>query len=54
MTKIRLMTTGDLRLGLKLTNQAGWNQIEADWLRFLQLEPGGCFVAEVSSGPEKG
>lgn len=48
MTKIRLMTTGDLRLGLKLTHQAGWNQIEADWLRFLQLEPEGCFVAELN------
>lgn len=48
MTKIRLMTTGDLQLGLKLTNQAGWNQVEADWLRFLQLEPEGCFVAELN------
>jgi len=48
MTKIRLMTTSDLRLGLKLTNQAGWNQTEADWLRFLQLEPEGCFVAELN------
>lgn len=48
MTKIRLMTTGDLQLGLKLTNQAGWNQIEADWLRFLQMEPEGCFVAELN------
>ena len=48
MTKIRLMTTGDLQLGLKLTHQAGWNHIEADWLRFLQLEPEGCFVAELN------
>ncbi|MFH1718701.1 MAG: GNAT family N-acetyltransferase [Planctomycetota bacterium] len=42
------MTTDDLRLGLKLTQQAGWNQTEADWLRFIQLEPEGCFVAEVN------
>jgi len=47
MTKIRLITTDDLRLGLKLTQQAGWNQTEVDWLRFIQLEPEGCFVAEV-------
>jgi len=48
MTRIRLMTTDDLRFGLKLTQQAGWNQTEADWLRFIQLEPEGCFVAEVN------
>jgi GNAT superfamily N-acetyltransferase len=48
MTRIRPMTTGDLRLGLKLTHQAGWNQMEADWLRFIQLWPEGCFVAELN------
>jgi len=42
------MTTGDLRLGLKLTHQAGWNQTEADWLRFIELGPEGCFVAELN------
>ncbi len=41
------MTITDLRLGLKLTQQAGWNQTESDWLRFIDLEPTGCFVAEL-------
>ena len=47
MIEIRLMTNGDLRLGLRLSRQAGWNQIESDWLRFVRLEPEGCFVAEL-------
>ena len=42
---IRLMTLNDLGLGLRLSAQAGWNQTEADWRRFLRLEPDGCFVA---------
>lgn len=45
------MTIGDLRLGLRLSRQAGWNQIESDWLRFMSMEPEGCFVAELDSRP---
>ena len=41
------MRTDDLRLGLRLSRQAGWNQIESDWLRFMNMEPEGCFVAEL-------
>jgi GNAT superfamily N-acetyltransferase len=41
------MTIDDLELGLRLTKQAGWNQTESDWLRFMNLEPGGCFVGEL-------
>jgi GNAT superfamily N-acetyltransferase len=44
--RIRLMTVADLALALQLSRQAGWNQIEADWQRFLDLQPDGCFVAE--------
>ena len=40
------MTTVDIPLGLKLARQAGWNQIEADWRRFLAMQPDGCFVGE--------
>ncbi|MCK4629484.1 MAG: GNAT family N-acetyltransferase, partial [Sedimentisphaerales bacterium] len=47
MIRIRTMTITDLPLGLKLKSQAGWNQTEADWLRFLALEAQGCFVAEL-------
>jgi len=48
MIKIRLMTVDDLQLGLRLSRQAGWNQTESDWLRFIALEPTGCFVAELN------
>ena len=45
--KIRLMTDADISLGMALKNIAGWNQIEADWRRFIKLEPQGCFVANL-------
>jgi predicted N-acetyltransferase YhbS len=46
MTHIRLLTAADIPLGMRLKQQAGWNQTEQDWARFLGLEPEGCFVAE--------
>ena len=48
MITIRRMTIGDLGLGMKLSAQAGWNQTEADWRRFVELEPEGCFVGELN------
>lgn len=42
------MTIDDLGLGLSLSHQAGWNQTEADWRRFIELEPEGCFVGELN------
>jgi len=45
--KIRRMTIDDLPLGLRLARQAGWNQTESDWQRFMSMEPDGCFVAEI-------
>jgi len=51
MIEIRLMTTDDLPLGLRLSRQAGWNQTESDWLRFMDMEPKGCFVAELNDCP---
>ena len=47
MIEIRQMTMDDLGLGLRLTQQAGWNQLESDWLRFINLGHEGCFVAEL-------
>jgi GNAT superfamily N-acetyltransferase len=44
---VRPMTASDLPLGLRLTRQAGWNQTEADWQRFRDLEPDGGFVVEL-------
>jgi GNAT superfamily N-acetyltransferase len=51
--RIRQMTSADLGLGMRLKTQTGWNQTEADWLRFLAIQPDGCFVAE-SDGVEVG
>jgi hypothetical protein len=45
--RIRPMTDADLPLGMRLKAQAGWNQTEADWRRYLRLAPDGCFVAEL-------
>ena len=45
------MTAGDVQLGLRLSRQAGWNQIESDWRRFMNMEPDGCFVAELDGRP---
>ena len=51
MIRVRGMTVDDVPLGMRLKGQAGWNQIEADWRRFLALEPDGCFVAELDGKP---
>src|SRR5262249_10578863 len=48
---IRVMTAGDLALGMHLKAQAGWNQLEADWRRFIEMQPDGCFVAELDGAP---
>jgi GNAT superfamily N-acetyltransferase len=49
--EIRLMNARDLPLGMRLKDQAGWNQTEADWRRLLDLQPAGCFVAELDGVP---
>jgi len=51
MIAIRCMTTDDIPLGLHLVRQAGWNQLEPDWRRFLAMQPEGCFVAEFDGAP---
>jgi len=43
------MTAADIPAGLTLCRAARWNQIEADWRRFLSLHPSGARVA-VDSG----
>jgi len=45
------MTSDDIPLGMQLKNDAGWNQTPADWKRFLDLQPEGCFVAEWDGRP---
>ena len=51
MLRIRGMTVADIPLGMRLKEQAGWNQVEGDWRRLLDLQPDGCFVAELDGAP---
>lgn len=44
---IRTMTKQDVSAGLRLSSLAGWNQTAADWHRFLDASPDGCFVAKI-------
>ncbi|MHB9131829.1 MAG: GNAT family N-acetyltransferase [Armatimonadota bacterium] len=53
MITVRTMTFDDLSLGMRLKTEVKWNQTAADWRRFLNLAPDGCFVAE-SDGEEVG
>ena len=48
---IRVLTVADVCFGMHLRELAGWNQLEADWRRFLAMQPEGCFVAEVDDAP---
>ena len=45
------MSDADIPLGLRLSRQAGWNQLEADWRRMRDLEPEGGLVAEWNGVP---
>jgi GNAT superfamily N-acetyltransferase len=46
--RIRGMTRADIPFGMRLKENAGWNQVESDWIRLLDLQPDGCFVAELN------
>lgn len=39
------MTPHDIPAGMRLKAAAEWNQTEADWRLFLDLNPDGCYVA---------
>jgi GNAT superfamily N-acetyltransferase len=41
------MTIADIPSGMRLKEEAGWNQVEADWQRLIELQPDGGFVAEL-------
>lgn len=51
MLTIRRMTDADIPLGLRLKQQARWNQTEADWRRMLDLSLDGGFVAHFDGTP---
>ncbi len=42
------MKRADIPAEMRLKDLAGWNQTEADWERFLDASPDGCFVAEAA------
>ncbi|AMV34795.1 putative acetyltransferase [Pirellula sp. SH-Sr6A] len=44
---IELFTEDDIPHAMQLVEQAGWNQLPADWHRVLGLAPNGCFVARL-------
>jgi GNAT superfamily N-acetyltransferase len=47
MIKIRKMQHRDIPCGTALCRMVNWNQLDADWQRLIDLEPGGgVFIAE--------
>ena len=44
--RLRFMTEQDVPGGLRLNTLSAWNQTAADWRRFLENSPRGCFVME--------
>jgi len=45
--EIDRLTPADIPAALRLSTQAGWNQLEADWRRLIGLWPDGCFAGRV-------
>lgn len=46
MNRIRRLEPSDVGALMELNQAAGWNQIEADWIRLMEIEPDGCFGLE--------
>ena len=42
------MEESDIEFGLNLGQMAGWNQLFADWKRFRDYQPDGCFLATIN------
>ena len=49
--KIRRLQEDDLTFAQQVREVAGWNQTRRDWLRFLETDPDGSFLAEVNGSP---
>lgn len=45
--ELRTLRVEDINQCQRLRQQAGWNQSNTDWRRFLSFNPTGCFVASV-------
>jgi len=41
------MSTNDISEAMRLKEVAHWNQVPEDWMAFIDVEPGGCFVGEM-------
>lgn len=44
---IDLLRESDLSDALRLSTQAGWNQVDADWRRLLSVWPQSCFAGRI-------
>jgi len=44
---LRAFSQDDIEVGMLLKDSEGWNQIPQDWQCLLNLEPQGCFAAEL-------
>ena len=49
--RIRLIQKTDFVFADSLRALAGWNQTKDDWMRFLNHQPDGCFIAEWDGQP---
>lgn len=45
------MTKNDIPFLSQMVNIAGWNQLDNDWKRYIDLGPNSCFVAELNGIP---
>lgn len=43
---IKHLAESNIESALQLCRLAGWNQLHGDWLRVIEHEPRGCFIAE--------
>lgn len=50
-TRLRPLILSDLTFAHDLSRAAVWNQTLTDWMRFLDLGEGGCFLAEHEGEP---
>src|SRR5687768_3853716 len=50
MFRIDALTLTDLPGALRLSAQAGWNQIDADWRRLVDLWPATCLAGRDDDG----
>jgi GNAT superfamily N-acetyltransferase len=41
------LTPADLDAALRLSTQAGWNQLAGDWQRLIDFTPGGCLAGRL-------